>query len=78
MGCSVPPLDKMFSKKLLAISEIINNKLIERVHPCMVATTSYIANIDDVQNDNKFETERALMRKDYAKEGERLLIFITD
>jgi len=36
--------------KLLAISEIINNKLLERVHPCLVKKDSYIANIDGVLN----------------------------
>ena len=36
--------------KLLAISEIINKKLIERVHPCLVRDNSYIANINGVLN----------------------------
>ena len=36
--------------KLLAISEIINNKLIERVHPCLVKNNSFIANINGVLN----------------------------
>ena len=36
--------------KLLAISEIKNNKLIERVHPCLVLENSYIANINGVLN----------------------------
>ena len=36
--------------KLLAISEVQNNKLIERVHPCLVLNNSYIANIDGVLN----------------------------
>ena len=36
--------------KLLAISEVQNNKLIERVHPCLVLSNSYIANIDGVLN----------------------------
>ena len=36
--------------KLLSISEIINNKLMERVHPCLILNTSYIANIDGVLN----------------------------
>ena len=31
--------------KLLAISEVKENKLIERVHPCLVLDKSYIANI---------------------------------
>ena len=36
--------------KLLAISEIKNKKLIERVHPSLVLKNSYIANIDGVLN----------------------------
>ena len=36
--------------KLLAISELKNNKLLERVHPCLVLNNSYIANIDGVLN----------------------------
>ena len=36
--------------KLLAISEIINNKLMERVHPSLVIKKSYIAKINGVLN----------------------------
>ena len=36
--------------KLLAIAEIKNNRLIERVHPCLVLKDSYIANINGVLN----------------------------
>ena len=36
--------------KLLAISEIKENKLMERVHPCLVLKDSYIANINGVLN----------------------------
>ncbi len=36
--------------KLLSISEIINKKLMERVHPCLISNNSYIANIDGVLN----------------------------
>ena len=36
--------------KLLSISEIKNNKLIERVHPCLILENSYIAKIDGVLN----------------------------
>ena len=39
-----------FRIKLLGITEIINNKLFERVHPCLVKKDSYIANIDGVMN----------------------------
>ena len=36
--------------KLLAISEIINKQLLERVHPCLVLKNSYIANINGILN----------------------------
>ena len=36
--------------KLLSISEIKNNKLMERVHPCLISKNSYIAKIDGVLN----------------------------
>ncbi len=36
--------------KLLGITEIINNKLFERVHPCLVKKDTYIGNINGVMN----------------------------
>ena len=39
-----------FKIKLLSISEIINNKLMERVHPCLISNNSYIAGINGVLN----------------------------
>jgi len=36
--------------KLLGISEIIENKLFETVHPCLVSKNSYIGNINGVMN----------------------------
>tara|TARA_B100001057_G_C22869335_1_gene958063 strand:+ start:1259 stop:2551 length:1293 start_codon:yes stop_codon:yes gene_type:complete len=36
--------------KLLGITEILNNKLFERVHPCLVRNNSYIGNVDGVMN----------------------------
>ena len=36
--------------KLLGITEIINNTLFERVHPCLVKKKSYIGNVDGVMN----------------------------
>ena len=39
-----------FRIKLLGITEIINNKLFERVHPCLVSKDNYIANINGVMN----------------------------
>ncbi len=39
-----------FKIKLLSISEIVKNKLIERVHPCLILKNSYIGKIDGVLN----------------------------
>ena len=39
-----------FIIKLLGITELINNKLFERVHPCLVKKNSYIANVSGVMN----------------------------
>jgi homoserine dehydrogenase len=39
-----------FKIKLLGITEIINNKLFERVHPCLIKKDTYIANINGVMN----------------------------
>jgi homoserine dehydrogenase len=36
--------------KLLGISEIINNQLFERVHPCLVSKNNYIGNVNGVMN----------------------------
>ena len=36
--------------KLLGITEIIDNKLFERVHPCLVKNNTYIANVGGVMN----------------------------
>ncbi len=36
--------------KLLGITEIINDSLFERVHPCLVKKKSYIGNVDGVMN----------------------------
>ena len=36
--------------KLLGITEIIDNKLFERVHPCLVKKNTYIGNVNDVMN----------------------------
>ena len=36
--------------KLLGITEILNNKLFERVHPCLVKKKSYIGNVNGVMN----------------------------
>ena len=43
--------DKLnFKIKLLGITEIIGNKLFERVHPCLIKKDTYIANINGVMN----------------------------
>ena len=39
-----------FKIKFLGITELINNKLFERVHPCLVKKDSYIANVSGVMN----------------------------
>ena len=39
-----------FRIKLLGITEIINNKWFERVHPCLVRKDSYIGNVNGVMN----------------------------
>ena len=36
--------------KLIGVSELINKKLTQRVHPCLIKKTSYIASIDGVLN----------------------------
>ena len=36
--------------KLLGISEIINNRLFETVHPCLVSQNTYIGNVNGVMN----------------------------
>ena len=36
--------------KLLGITELVENKLFERVHPCLVKNDSYIANVSGVMN----------------------------
>ncbi len=36
--------------KLLGITEIVNNKLFERVHPCLVRKNTYIGNVNGVMN----------------------------
>jgi len=53
---SINLTDIMYAKslgykiKLLSISETINKKLMERVHPCLILKNSYIAKIDGVLN----------------------------
>tara|TARA_Y100000590_G_scaffold448285_1_gene584700 strand:+ start:444 stop:1733 length:1290 start_codon:yes stop_codon:yes gene_type:complete len=39
-----------FRIKLLGITELINNRLFERVHPCLVKKNTYIGNVNGVMN----------------------------
>ena len=39
-----------FRIKLLGITELVKNKLFERVHPCLVKKDSYIGNVNGVMN----------------------------
>ena len=39
-----------FRIKLLGITELINNQLFERVHPCLVKKDTYIGNVNGVMN----------------------------
>ena len=39
-----------FRIKLLGITELINNQLFERVHPCLIRKDSYIGNVNGVMN----------------------------
>ncbi len=39
-----------FRIKLLGVTELVNNKLFERVHPCLVKKDSYIGNVNGVMN----------------------------
>ena len=39
-----------FRIKLLGITELINNRLFERVHPCLVKKKTYIGNVNGVMN----------------------------
>ena len=35
---------------MLGITELINNKLFERVHPCLIKKDTYIANVNGAMN----------------------------
>ena len=39
-----------FKIKLLGITELVNNQLFERVHPCLIKKDNYIANVNGVMN----------------------------
>ena len=67
--------------KLLAISEIKNNKLMERVHPCLVLNNSYIANINGVLNAvviDGFPIGRSVLQGEGAGPGPTSSALISD
>jgi len=67
--------------KLLSISEIKNRKLIERVHPCLVIKSSYIANIDGVLNAivvDGFPLGRSVLQGEGAGPGATSSALISD
>ena len=67
--------------KLLAISEVKNNKLIERVHPCLVLNNSYIAKIDGVLNAiivDGFPIGRSVLQGEGAGPGATSSALISD
>ena len=67
--------------KLLAISEIINNKLMERVHPSLVIKKSYIAKINGVLNAiiiDGFPLGRSIMQGEGAGPGPTSSALISD
>ena len=67
--------------KLLAISEIKNNKLMERVHPCLILENSYIAKIDGVLNAvvvDGFPIGKSLLQGEGAGPGPTSSALISD
>ena len=67
--------------KLLAIAEIRNNKLIERVHPCLVLKNTYIANINGVLNAivvNGYPIGRSVFQGEGAGPGPTSSALISD
>ena len=67
--------------KLLALSEIKNNKLMERVHPCLVLNNSYIANINGVLNAiivDGFPIGRSVLQGEGAGPGPTSSALISD
>jgi len=67
--------------KLLSISEIKSNKLIERVHPCLVPKNSYLGNIDGVLNAiviNGFPVGKSVLQGEGAGPGPTTSALISD
>jgi len=67
--------------KLLAIAEIKNNKIMERVHPCLILKNSYIANINGVLNAivvDGFPIGRSVLQGEGAGPGPTSSALISD
>ena len=67
--------------KLLSISEIKKNKLIERVHPCLISDDSFLANIDGVLNAvviNGYPVGKSVLQGDGAGPGPTTSALISD
>ena len=67
--------------KLLAIAEIKNSQLIERVHPCLILKNSYIANINGVLNAivvNGYPIGRSVLQGEGAGPGPTSSALISD
>ena len=72
---------RVFFLIILSISEIKKNKLMERVHPCLIAKNSYIANIDGVLNAivvDGYPIGRSVMQGDGAGSGPTSSALISD
>ena len=67
--------------KLLSISEIKMNRLIERVHPCLISSNSFLANIDGVLNAIVIDAEpvgKSVLQGDGAGPGPTSSALISD
>ena len=67
--------------KLLSISEIKMNRLIERVHPCLISSNSFLANIDGVLNAIVIDAEpvgNSVLQGDGAGPGPTSSALISD
>ena len=67
--------------KLLGIAEIKNNKLMERVHPCLISKNSYIANVNGVLNAivvDGFPIGRSVLQGEGAGPGPTSSALISD
>jgi homoserine dehydrogenase len=70
-----------FKIKLLSISEIKSNSVIERVHPCLVSKNSYLGNIDGVLNAivvDGFPVGKSILQGEGAGSGPTTSALISD